>query len=275
MPAKALLEKQIGIVGVGAMGSALARGLVSGGVPPSHIWVSDPHAERLDALASELGLNACHSNEELAKQSQIILLAVKPYTMKAAVEEIRDGLGGVELLISIAAGVRIASIGKLLHKPVPIVRAMPNNCARVLESACAFCGSHGMSAELLEHAKEVFTCCGTAVEVEEEWMDAVTALSGSGPAYVYLMIEALVDGGVKAGLPRKVAQALTAQTVLGAAKMVQETNLHPAELKDLVATPGGTTITALALLEQEGLRAALIEAVGAAAKRSKELGEVS
>jgi pyrroline-5-carboxylate reductase len=273
MSGKGLHEKRIGIIGVGAMGSALARGLAASGVPADHILVSDPHHDRLRGLADELGFAECSSNIELATKSDVVLLAVKPYMVKSVMDEIAPSLEKTDLLISIAAGVRIVSIRESLKWAMPVVRAMPNNAARVLQSACAICSSPGVDPELFDLAKAIFACCGTAVEVEEEWMDAVTALSGSGPAYVYLMIEALVDGGVKAGLPRHIAHALTAQTVLGAAKMVQETNLHPAELKDLVATPGGTTITALALLEQQGVRAALIEAVGAAARRSKELGE--
>ena len=276
MPAPSLIQtKSLGLIGVGAMGSAMARGFIAAGIPAEHIWAHDPHHERLHGLAEELGIHDAKSNADLADRCQLVILAVKPLSMRSVLEEISGVLGGVELLISIAAGVRIAAIAEGVGGPVPIVRAMPNNAARVLEGACALCGSPGIDPHLLEIAKEVFRCCGTAVEVEEAWMDAVTALSGSGPAYVYLMIEALVDGGVKAGLPRKIAQELTAQTVLGAAKMVQETKEHPAELKDLVATPGGTTITALALLEQAGFRAALIEAVSAAAKRSKELGEIS
>ena len=157
---------------------------------------------------------------------------------------------------------------------VPVVRAMPNSAAQVNEGACALSAGSHATRDHLRVATAVFTSVGTAVEVPEHLLDAVTALSGSGPAYVYLMIEALVDGGVKVGLPREVAHQLAVQTVLGAARMVLETGKHPAQLKDIVATPGGTTISALAALEQAGVRAALIDAVEKACNRAKELGSM-
>jgi pyrroline-5-carboxylate reductase len=269
-----LREKRIGIIGAGAMGSALARGLVHAkAVPASSILVSDPHAQHLANLSGSTGVKTTESNARVAKYTDIVILAVKPQTVGSVLKEIREILQPNQLLISIAAGVRISTLENGLANRVPVIRAMPNTAAQVNAGACAFSkGSHA-DEQHVAYATEIFNSVGTAILLEERMMDAVTALSGSGPAYVYLMIEALVDGGVKVGLPREMAHQLAAQTVLGAAKMVIETGLHPAHLKDMVATPAGTTITALAALEHSGFRAALIDAVEQAAMRSAELGQ--
>jgi pyrroline-5-carboxylate reductase len=269
------LKQSVGIIGTGAMGSALARGLIKSGVAPSQVLISDSHRERVETVASETGAVLCPTNKGLVERSEVVVLAVKPATLGTVLDDLRPTTNKLQLLISIAAGVKVATIESHLDRNIPIVRAMPNNASQVLEGACALCGNLLVEEAQMAVAKAIFQACGTVVQVEEEWLDAVTALSGSGPAYVYLMIEALIDGGVKAGLPRVIAHDLATQTVLGAAKMVIETKRHPAELKDLVATPSGTTIQALALLEQAGFRSALIEAIGVATKRSKELGKPS
>jgi pyrroline-5-carboxylate reductase len=269
-----LQEKRIGIIGAGAMGSALARGLVHAEtVPASSILVSDPHAQHLANLGSSSGVKTTESNARVAKYTDVIVLAVKPQTVGGVLKEIREILQPNQLLISIAAGVRISTLENGLANPVPVIRAMPNTAAQVNAGACAFSAGSHADEQHVAYATEIFNAVGTAIQLEERMMDAVTALSGSGPAYVYLMIEALVDGGVMVGLPRDMAHQLAAQTVLGAAKMVIETSLHPAQLKDMVATPAGTTITALAALEHSGFRAALIDAVEQAALRSAELGQ--
>jgi pyrroline-5-carboxylate reductase len=268
-----LSNKKIGIIGAGAMGGALCRGLINAGAAPaSAILISDPHTEHLNALAKSMGVRCTGDNAQVASESDILVLAVKPHTVPAVLNDIKQMQPG-QLLISIAAGVRIATIEHALANPVPIIRAMPNTAAQVNAGACAYAGGTHASDADLAAAAAIFQSVGTAIQVDERMMDAVTALSGSGPAYVYLMIEALVDGGVKAGLPRDMAHQLASQTVLGAAKMVIETGLHPAQLKDMVATPSGTTITALAALEHAGFRAALIDAVERAAIRSAELGQ--
>ncbi len=271
--ASLLLGKRIGIVGAGAMGGALARGMVHAGAATAEsILVADPDAAHLDALRQATGVRVTSNNADIAAHADIVVLAVKPQTVPAVLAELGPVLTARQLVISIAAGVRLASLETAFAEPVPIVRAMPNTPAQVNCGACAYCpGSHA-TPEHLAQAGEVFRSVGTAIQVEERMMDAVTALSGSGPAYVYLMIEALVDGGVNMGLPREIAHQLASQTVLGSAKMVIETGLHPARLKDMVATPSGTTIRALASLEQAGLRAALIDAVERAARRAAELG---
>jgi pyrroline-5-carboxylate reductase len=272
-----LREKRIGIIGAGAMGGALCRGLVHGeAAPANRILVSDPHLAHVQALQQSLGIKVAQSNSQVAKHTDIIVLAVKPVTVPIVLDEIKESLKRDEgkplpLLVCIAAGVPISKVEAHLNDPIPVVRAMPNTPAQVGKGACAYCrGTHADEGHLAQ-AAEIFKSVGTAVEVPESMMDAVTALSGSGPAYIYLMIEALVDGGVRAGLPREIAHQLAAQTVLGAAQMVIETGLHPAQLRDMVTTPAGTTIEAIAALEHSGLRAALIDAVGRAAARSKEL----
>jgi pyrroline-5-carboxylate reductase len=277
-PVGLLHASRIGIIGAGAMGGALCRGLVnSGAVPAENILVSDPHIAHAQALQQALGIRVAENNQEVARTADIVVLAIKPYSMDAVLEEIHASLSrpdGVPnpLLISIAAGVPIKRIEHPLEPGIPVIRAMPNTPAQVMRGACAYC--KGTSANTLHTslAGEIFRSVGIAVEVPESMMDAVTALSGSGPAYVYLMIEALVDGGVKVGLPRDIAHQLASQTVLGAARMVIETGMHPAQLRDMVTTPAGTTIAAIAALEHSGVRAALIDAVECAARRSRELG---
>jgi pyrroline-5-carboxylate reductase len=256
------------------MGSALCRGLVNAGAAEvSAILVSDPHADHRNALADSVGVRTTDDNAEVARFADILVLAVKPMTVTSVLAETRDHLRPPQLVISIAAGIHTATIENGLSSPVPVVRAMPNTAAQVNCGACAYCRGTHATNEHLEQAAAIFQSVGTAIQVEERMLDAVTAVSGSGPAYVYLMIEAMIDGGVKAGLPRDLAHQLASQTVLGASKMVIETGRHPAQLKDMVATPAGTTITALAALEAAGFRAALIDAVERAALRSAELGQ--
>ncbi len=275
-----LRDKRIGIIGAGAMGGALCRGLVhADAAPANRILVSDPHSAHVDALQAELGIKKAEGNLQAAKFTDILVLAVKPWMVAPVMEEVAESLRRegkpMPLVISIAAGVTISNLESLSADPIPIIRAMPNTPAQVGKGACAFCrGTHALD-EHAEQAHEIFKSVGIAVEVPESSMDAVTALSGSGPAYIYLMIEALIDGGVRAGLPRDVASQLAVQTVAGAAQMVAETGMHPAQLRDMVTTPAGTTIEAIASLEHSGLRAALIDAISKAAARSKELGLMS
>jgi pyrroline-5-carboxylate reductase len=259
------------------MGGALCRGLVHGGAAKAeNVFVSDPHTAHVVALNESLGVQIAETNQEAARRADILILAVKPANVGRVLDEVgtaierEDGVA-LPLLISIAAGCPISKLEAHCKQAIPVIRAMPNTPAQVGKGACAFCrGTHARD-EHAAQAAAIFRSVGTAVEVQESMMDAVTALSGSGPAYVYLMIESLVDGGVKVGLPRDVAHQLAAQTVLGAAQMVIETGMHPAQLRDMVTTPAGTTIEALAVLEHSGLRAALIDAIGCATARSREL----
>ncbi len=267
-------NKTLAILGAGMMGGALARGLVSAGaMPPSSIRLYDTHAARAQRVAEGLGDGAtvCTSPAETVRGADLVLLAVKPPVVPEALASISPALTPQHLLISIAAGVRLSKMEALLPADIPVIRTMPNTPCLVGAGATALCrGTHANETHMAL-ARSLFASVGQSVEVEERLMDAVTGLSGSGPAYVYLMIEALADGGVKAGLTRDTARLLAAQTVLGAAEMVLRSDDHPAQLKDNVTTPGGTTIAALAVLERAGFRIALMDAIEAAAERSKEL----
>lgn len=269
-----LIEKTIAILGCGAMGSALGRGLVQAKASlPENIIFSDPHPANVAHLVEQLGVRYAKSNIDAARGADIVVLAVKPFNIRPVLAEIHEVITPDQLVISIAAGILIEDIEATLTENVPVVRAMPNSAAQVNEGASALSAGKHATEQQVREAKAIFEAVGTAVEVPESLIDAVTALSGSGPAYIYLMIEALIDGGVKVGIPRDVAHALAVQTVLGSARMVMETGKHPAQLKDMVATPGGTTIAALAALEHSGVRSALIDAVEKACNRARELGK--
>jgi len=266
--------RHIGIIGFGAMGSALARGLRLADVARAEdILCADPLHHHLATSAEEVGLRLTRHNAEVAEFADILVLAVKPMSVEPVLLEIGPLLRPEQMVISLAAGVRMAEIESHIPARVPVVRAMPNCAAAVNAGACAVCAGTHAADEHLSAAIALFSAIGSAIAVEERMMDAVTALSGSGPAYVFLMVEALIDGGVKVGLPREIAHQLAAQTVLGAARMILETGRHPAELKDMVATPSGTTISALASLEGSGFRSALMTAVECAAQRATELGK--
>lgn len=269
-----LRDKKLAILGAGMMGSALAQGLVrAGAMPAAHITLFDSHAAKAHAVADELGngATAAASVLDAVEGADLVLLAVKPPIVTDVLSVIAPRLSPNHLILSIAAGVRLARMEALVPPTVPVVRTMPNTPCLVGEGATALCrGTHATDAHL-DMARALFASVGVSVEVDERLMDAVTGLSGSGPAYVYLMIEAMADGGVRAGLTRSTARLLAAQTVLGAAKMVMTSEDHPAQLKDNVTTPGGTTIAALAVLERAGFRTALMDAIEAAADRSKEL----
>ena len=264
------------------MGGALARGLAVSGLMQlknltlfdSHIAKANALAQSLNSLSFEAEPNAPKVAQSIAaavKGADVILIATKPPVVATLLAEIAPALRPDQLVISIAAGVRIAKMEALIGEGKPVIRVMPNTPATVLEGATALARGASATDEQMQLALAIFCAVGKAVEVDETLMDAVTGLSGSGPAYVFMLIEALMDGGVKAGLSRQTARLLAAQTVYGAAKMVLETNTHPAELKDNVTTPGGTTIQAVAVLERAGLRTALIDAIEAATARSREL----
>jgi pyrroline-5-carboxylate reductase len=266
----------IAFLGGGAMGCALMRGVMAAGVyQPSQITLFDADKERMAALADELGISIAESAAEAARGAKVLLLAVKPHIVPRALAPLRDIVDSSQTVISIAAGVTLAQLEQCFAQPVPVVRVMPNTPCLVGESAAAVClGTHA-GASQLQQAHQIFDAVGVAVDVEERLMDAVTGLSGSGPAYVYLFIEALSDGGVKMGLSRDIAMRLAAQTVLGAAKMVLESGLHPGQLKDQVTSPGGTTIAAIHALENKAFRGAVMDAVQTAARRSGELSPSS
>ena len=254
------------------MAEALIGGLLAARVAePASIVATDPIAARRDALKARFAIRVDEENTTAAQAADIVVLAVKPQVMPALLTDVGQALAG-KLVLSIAAGVTIAWIHERIATPRGIVRAMPNTPALVRAGATALAYRADLAADDVAAARVLFEAVGSVVSVEERLMDAVTGLSGSGPAYLFVAIEALADGGVKMGLPRAVAELLAAQTVLGAARMVLESGEHPARLKDQVASPGGTTIAGLYQLEAGGLRSCLMAAVEAATKRSQELG---
>jgi pyrroline-5-carboxylate reductase len=268
------IGKKIAFLGSGAMAEALVKGLLNAGTAsPAEVVCAEPRPGRREELEKRYGVSVTASNVEAVSQAGIVVLSVKPQVVDAVLGEIASSLGSSRLLISIAAGVPIAAIARHLGPGVRIIRTMPNTPALVDSGATALARGPGATDADLAEATRLFQAVGTAVEVDEHLLDAVTGLSGSGPAYMFIAIEALADGGVKMGLPRAVALALAAQTVVGAGKLVLETGDHPGKLKDQVTSAGGTAIAGIHALEMAGFRAALIAAVEAAARRSKELGE--
>lgn len=265
--------KKIGFLGGGNMGEALIRGLLKTGlIPPEVIFVSDVRLPRLEQLGALYGIHTLSDNALLVKRADVVILAVKPQIMAEVLREITPALPQGRLVISIAAGVSTAVLRAHLPAGIRLIRVMPNTPALVLEGATAIARADGLEPGDLEVAQEIFSAVGKVVVLEEELMDAVTGLSGSGPAYVALVIEALADGGVKMGLDRATAMTLAAQTVLGAARLLIETGTHPGQLKDMVTSPGGTAIAGIHTLEVGGLRRTLMNAVERATLRSRELG---
>ena len=261
-----------GFIGAGRMATALVRGMIRAGVAaPGAISASDPLEASRQALAAEAGVAVAAGNAEVARRSDVLILAVKPQVMPQALADLQPEITPEHLVISIAAGVSLATLAAGLGPEVRLIRVMPNTPALVGAGAAGYC--LGPQARPGDEAvvRSCLESVGRAFRVAEPLMDAVTGLAGSGPAFAYVVIEALADGGVLAGLPRDVATALAAQTVLGAARMVLETGLHPGALKDQVASPGGTTIAGLHALERGATRAAMMDAVAAAARRSAEL----
>ncbi len=270
-----LKNKQVGILGTGNMGEALIHGLLHGHLcRPDQIFCSDVRPERLKVIREKYGVKTTSHNTEVVKQSEIIILSVKPQIMKQVVEEIAKYLDLSKLIISIAAGVPLDAIEACARKDLKLIRVMSNICVSVREGVSAIAGGKHALKEDLMMAKTIFDSVGKSLFIEEDLLDAVTGLSGSGPAYIFLIIDALADAGVKVGLSRDDALILAPQTVLGAAKMLIETGEHPGKLKDMVTSPGGTAIAGLHTLEEGGLRTTLINAVEVATQRSKALGEM-
>lgn len=272
-PERETAARTIGFIGAGNMAEAMIRGLLRGqDFAPARIAASGPREERASELRDKYGIDASTDNKVPARQD-IVVLSVKPQILSRVLDEVADAVRADALVISIAAGVPVATIQSRLASGTRVVRAMPNTPALVDAGATAIAGGeHAREADLAD-AKRIFDAIGLTVILEESALDAVTGLSGSGPAYVFLILEALSDAGVKVGLSRRTAQLLAAQTVLGSAKLLLETNEHPGRLKDMVTSPGGTAITGLHTLEHGGVRTTLMNAVEAATRRSRELGE--
>lgn len=268
-----LSNQTITVIGAGNIGHALIGGLIRGEyLNASQVWATRRSKEAQEALADEFpGLRTGADNATAVAEASVVVLAVKPQNAPQVLEEIRPQLQGETMLVSVLAGVTTEGLEEIIGKPLPVVRTMPNTPMLVDEGATAIAGGHYATDEHLLLVRTMFEAVGKVEEVPEYLMDAVTGLSGSGPAYVYMFIEALTDAGVKQGIPRPTAFRLAAQTVFGAAKLVIDTGRHPAILRDEVTTPGGTAIAAVAELESHGLRTMLINAVATATERSKEL----
>jgi pyrroline-5-carboxylate reductase len=268
-----LKTKTLGFLGAGNMAGAIIDGLLHGKVlPQERILASDAKGERLDHLRKLRGIRTTHDNHELVRECDVIVLAVKPQVIDKVLSEVGGQVRGDQLIVSVAAGVPIEAIEGRLPPGSHVVRAMPNMPATVQAGATAVAGGAHASEADLRVARELFEAVGRVVTLDESLLDAVTGLSGSGPAYIMLIIEALADGGVKVGLHRDTALLLAAQTVFGSAKLLLETGEHPGRLKDMVTSPGGTAIAGLHTLESGALRKTLIDAVEVATKRAAELG---
>jgi len=268
------VELKVGFLGAGRMAAALAKGFVQAGlVSADRIIASDPLESARTQFSKDVSAKTLASNPDVLKSADVLFLAVKPDQVNDVLADIRPHFTERHLLVSIAAGVPISRIESVLGTNMRIVRVMPNTPALVGASASAFALGKGTRPEDGALVQRLLLSVGVAYQVKESLLDAVTGLSGSGPAYAFLLIEALSDGGVAAGLPRDVATKLAAQTFLGSAKMVLETGLHPGALKDMVTSPGGTTIEGLHELEKARVRGALISAVRAATEKSRKLGQ--
>ena len=269
-----MLTEKIGVIGAGKIGSAMARGIIRAGLAAKdNVMASDVSDALRQAAVSELGIKVTADNGALCDFADIIILAVKPQIVDPVAKEIAKKLGKTKLLVSVAAGVPIARIETNLEKGARVVRVMPNIPCVVGAGAAGFAGGSHATATDMERVGAILNSFGVGMAVEEKYLDAVTGLSGSGPAYVFLFIEALADGGVQGGLARDVALKLAMQTVYGAAKMALESNKHLGELKDEVTSPGGTTIAGLYAMEQKGFHGTVMDAVVNATRRSQELGK--
>lgn len=268
------MDKIIGVIGGGNMGGAIIGGIVGAGLVGSEsVIVSDQNEAGLEHLREKYGVRTVTDNRTAAVAADILILAVKPLVYPAVIREIRDLTKPETVIVSIAAGQTIAKVEELFEKPIRLMRVMPNTPALVGEAMSALSPNSNMEPEEIHMIETIFNSLGKAEIVPESLMDAVVGVSGSSPAYVYMFIEAMADAAVADGMPRAQAYKFAAQAVLGSAKMVLETGMHPGALKDMVCSPGGTTIEAVAVLEQEGLRNAVIKAQRACTEKSKEMAK--
>ena len=269
-----MLKEKIGFIGGGKMGEALMKGILKAKLSTvDNIIVSDVDKKRCQSLEDETGIKTIQDNKEVTANSDIIILAVKPNIMGAILEELKRDITSKHLVVSIAAGIPLNFMESSLNKGCRAIRVMPNTPCLVGETAAGYALGENATQDDGELVGQILNAVGRSYLLEEKYLDAVTGLSGSGPAFIYTVIEALADGGVKMGLPRDVSTELAAQTAFGAAKMVLESDAHIGELKDSVTSPGGTTIEGLHALEKGGLSNTLINAVEAATKKSKRLGK--
>ena len=267
-----MFQKQLGVIGIGKIGNALINRFISTKtIEKNEIIIYDVDNHKLIERSKELNVECAENNVSLVRSAKYVLIAVIPQVINKVLNEISPAITKQHIIVSIVAGVSINHIEKFINKPVGIIRIMTNTPAIVGAAATVIASNTKVNEKEKSYVQKLFDSVGMVVELDETHLDAVTGLSGSGPAYIFIIIEALADGGVKMGIPRDISQKLAAQTVLGSAKLLLETNKHPGELKDMVATPGGTTITAIHEIESAKLRATLIRAVEAASIKSKSL----
>nr|WP_256521656.1 pyrroline-5-carboxylate reductase [Halobacillus sp. A5] len=268
------VSKKIGFLGCGQMGQAMIQGMIdSRVVEPAQISATALTDETIDFVADEYGILISSDNKKLAASSDILFLAVKPYIYEGVIQEIKSAVTEDTIIVTVAAGITLEKVKSSFDFNVKVIRSMPNTPSLVGAGMSVLCPNDFVTEEELSSVKELFESFGESEVIGEHLMDAVTAVSGSSPAYVYMFIEAMADAAVQQGIPRDKAYKLAAQSVQGAAKMVLETGRHPGELKDIVCTPGGTTIAAVNTLEQTGLRSSVIQAMNACAERAKELSQ--
>lgn len=264
---------RLGFIGAGNMGAALLKGIVeSGFTGPQNISIYDVDPRKTELLRTETGVHVRNRNKEVVEHSDIIILAVKPAFIRQALEECRGSLGKSKILVSIAVGVSKQTLREITGGEVKVVRTMPNIPVTVGEGMTLVSFDADLNAEEKEIVKKLFECSGKAEELDERLMNEVTALTGSSPAYVFVLIEAMADAAVLSGIPRNLAYKLASQAVLGSAKMVLESGMHPGELKDQVCSPGGTTIEAISALEKNGFRYAVIDAMNECTKKARDIG---
>jgi pyrroline-5-carboxylate reductase len=267
-----LSQQRVAVLGAGKMGGILLQAFLKQQIlTPDRLLATVAHADRAQALSAQWGIDVSTNNRAVAARADVILLGVKPFQVPAVIEEISPALTPEKLLISFAASVRTEAIEKIAVEEVPVVRAMPNTPSMLGAGISALCRGRYVEPAHMALAESLFAAVGRTVIVDEKHMDAVTGLSASGPAFIYIILESLAEAGVKVGLPRDIATLLAAQTTFGAAKMVLETGYHPALLKDAVTTPAGCTIDGILELEEGGLRVTLIKAVMRASQRAREL----
>ena len=271
-PQETIKNLQLGVIGIGKMGGIIVRSIAGTVFPARHIWVTDLDTTLVKQLRDETGTNSTADIDTLVEKADVILCAVPPAAIPHILPQVARNLSLSQSLISIAAGVTTTTLESYFHTPPAVIRVMPNIAASVGAAISVLTTGSAANETHLTIAQKIFNACGTSLVMDERHLDAVTGVSGSGPAYVALFIEALADAGVHVGLPRTDAQKLATHTVLGAATMLAETQEHPATLKNRVTTPGGTTAAGLHALEKGRLRATLTEAILAATERAKELG---
>ncbi|GIW21194.1 MAG: pyrroline-5-carboxylate reductase [Candidatus Sericytochromatia bacterium] len=268
--------KKISIVGAGVMGEVILDGIISSNLySPKNVLITALRPKNLEIIKEKYNVNISTDNRTVVNFSDIIILAVKPNNMESVIKEIsNESLKNNTIIISIAAGISIKKISNLFNKNLPIIRVMTNTACMVKNGMSVLCGNEFVTPYQMNIAKEIFNSVGETMTLQEKYFDAVTGLSGSGPGFLFLIAETLIDAGVLQGLPRDVSRKLVIETMLGSSLLLKKTDKHPAPLKDMVTSPGGTTIAGIQVMEEYKVRAALLKVVEVATKKSKELGEI-